>query len=82
MRKYERGGRGKGKGGEAGREGRGRGERDGRESLGGKGGERKRVEKRGGEGKFRGGGGPPQMLFPRTAPQRDRVTLRVIEYYK
>ena len=59
MRKKERGGRGKGR--------EGKGERDGRESLGDKGGERKRVGKRGGKGKFRGAR-PPQMFFPRTAP--------------
>ena len=55
MRKKERGGRGKGKGGEV-------GERDGRESLRGKGGEGKKRGKRGGEGKFRGAR-PPKCFF-------------------
>ena len=49
MRKKERGG---GKGRE------GKGERDGKETLG-----VRRKGKRGGKGKFRGGGSPPKCFF-------------------
>jgi len=56
MRKKEREGRGKGT------ERRGREQRDGRESLGVEGGEGKGVGKMGGEGKFRGGPGPPNIF--------------------
>jgi len=49
-------------------EGRGGGYRDGRKSLGVQGGRRERGRERGGEGKFRGAR-PPQIFFPRTAPE-------------
>ena len=80
MRKKERGGRGKGKGGEVGK-------RDGRESLRGKGGQRKRGGKRGGKGKFRGPAPQCYFLEPRLHSlsfldaKRHKRYLRLIFFY-
>ena len=72
-------GRGKRKGGE------GKGAHGWEGKFRGSGGEGKGVGKRGGEGKFRGAR-PPQIFFPRTAPEDrptdfGRICLKILLYH-